>query len=77
MMMTCIHCANVMKLEDPKVPLRCGAEYFAQPAILRQAQRLDRYRPVDPHESCLMWTAHPCRALPVLKDSQVERMSNC
>ena len=47
MMMTCIHCANVMKMEDPKVPLRCGAEYFAQPAIIRQAQRLDRYRPVD------------------------------
>jgi hypothetical protein len=54
---SCINCANVMKMEDHEVPLRCGADYFGQPAILHQAERLDYYPPVDADVVCVLWVA--------------------
>ena len=62
-----------MKMEDPKVPLRCGADYFGQPAILRHADRLDHYPPVDADGCCVMWVGRLSGALTTSKDSQNER----
>ena len=71
MVTSCINCANVMKLEDPKVPLRCGADYFGQPAILRHAARLDHYPPVDADGGCVMWVGHESRHVSIPRDSQL------
>ena len=68
MEMSCISCANVMRLEDLKVPLRCGFDYFNRPPSQRHAKRLDYYPPVDADGSCVMWLGHDSRTVPILSD---------
>ena len=68
MEMSCISCANVMRPEDLRVPLRCGFDYFKQPPSLRHPERLDHYPPVSAKSSCVMWVGHDSRAVPILSD---------
>lgn len=62
-----------MRLEDLKVPLRCGVDYFKQPPTQRHPQRLDHYPPVSADDSCALWVDHAVSALPHSKNSQNER----
>ena len=75
MAVSCINCANVMRLEDLKVPLRCGVDYFKQPPSQRHPERLDHYPPVDADGSCALWVGHDSRDAHIPRDSQNERLA--
>jgi hypothetical protein len=54
----CQTCAFLLASESSETQFRCGIEYFSQPPSMRQAQKMNNYRPVQPSDSCGQWQKH-------------------